>query len=573
MVDDNRTLWKYILFSALTGGIYGFYFIYKLARDVNVICEGDGEVTPGLWKYILFGICTLGIYDLYWMYKLADRLQFNASRYGTAFSENGATVLKWTVFGILLVGIGPFVSLYIIIKNTNILAEKYRMGVSADSGEEKDSGDEKTAGSEFKCPKCGHENEKYTLFCSECGAKLEWSDQQETPEKAANRVWIPVICVCVIAGLAFLLYLSYFFSWISPGKNLASCVGKKLSVVKMMHHVEDEDDMIYYIDDYVLEVDPDTDIVKTIGKTQGKERGAEKYNIQGIFYNQSQKEAKKRLKNNFVSLGEVGYMPKGKPDYILSVRYDQKKVSGLSFVYWKQKEREEEWIKEAESAEEAGDYGTACTYYEAIASMDVEQKLEECSYSYAKELYDKGAYLDAKKYFNKLTSASYQDEKEEHLQKINDLISVFNLDGQDTDERSTWYEDGAGTMDSQANLVFDEVSIEMYQDESNAYVVESWEAEKGSGSDSADSAWYQLKLRRLSDDSTWDAVMGIHVLDTSMYHDVYNVSELRVVTPEDDVDLSEEWTGLGTRVVRTVTKVYTNSQEYNEQHKRLNELR
>lgn len=572
MVDDNRRLWKYIIFSALTGGIYGFYFIYKLAKDVNVICEGDGQETPGLWKYILFGVCTVGIYDLYWMYKLADRLQINASRYGTVFSENGATVLKWAVFGLLLVGIGPFVSLYIIIKNTNILAEKYRMGAAVHNSEEKDFGNEKAGVLDFKCPKCGHENEKYTLFCSECGAKLEWSDQQETYEKSTNKVWIPITCGCAIVGLALLLYLAYFFSWISPGRNLASCVGKKLSLVKIMHHVEYEDDIAYYIDDYMLDVDTDTNIVKSISKTNGEKRAVEKYNIEGIYYNQSQKEAKKCLKDHFVSLGAVGYIPKGKSDYVFSVRYDQKKVNGLSLTYWKQSERESEWLEEAELAKEAEDYGTACVYYEAIVGMNVKEDLEECRYSYAKELYDKGAYLDARKYFNKLTSDLYEDEKETCLQKINELVSIFNLDGQDVDQRSTWYEEDAGTMGSQINLIFDEDSLDLYQGDSNAYAVESWKAENESDSDSADNAWYQLVLRRLSDDSTCNAAIGIHVVDTSLYQDVDYVSCLSVAVPEDDIDRSQKWT-LGARIYRTVTKVYTNSKEYNEQYQKLNELR
>lgn len=128
MVDNKRALWKYIVFSALTCGIYGLYFIHKLAKDVNIICWGDGQETAGLGKYILFGILTCGIYDLVWLYKVGNRLKANDERYGVMLSGDGSTVILWTIFGSLLCGIGPLVAYNIIIRNTNILAERYLCG-------------------------------------------------------------------------------------------------------------------------------------------------------------------------------------------------------------------------------------------------------------------------------------------------------------------------------------------------------------------------------------------------------------------------------------------------------------
>ncbi|MGN1406265.1 MAG: DUF4234 domain-containing protein, partial [Erysipelotrichaceae bacterium] len=62
----DRSIWLYILFNILTCGIYGLYFVYDLARDVNIICSDDGESTPGLIVYILLCILTCGIYNIYW---------------------------------------------------------------------------------------------------------------------------------------------------------------------------------------------------------------------------------------------------------------------------------------------------------------------------------------------------------------------------------------------------------------------------------------------------------------------------------------------------------------------------
>jgi len=125
MVQNNRSLLKLILLSIVTCGIYDLFFIHTLARDVNIICGADGKNTPGLLKLWLFSILTCGIYAYIWYYNLGNRLAESAPRYGLTFAENGTSVLMWMLFGSLLCGIGPFIALNIIIKNTNQLATAY----------------------------------------------------------------------------------------------------------------------------------------------------------------------------------------------------------------------------------------------------------------------------------------------------------------------------------------------------------------------------------------------------------------------------------------------------------------
>jgi hypothetical protein len=120
----KRGLAGLIIFSIITFGIYGLYWIHSLAKDVNTICEGDGKKTSGLLMYFLLSIITLGIYSLVWLYMLGDRLQDNAPKYNLTFKESGGTVLLWYIFGSIIV-VGPFISLHIIIKNTNALADEY----------------------------------------------------------------------------------------------------------------------------------------------------------------------------------------------------------------------------------------------------------------------------------------------------------------------------------------------------------------------------------------------------------------------------------------------------------------
>ncbi|GHV10663.1 hypothetical protein FACS189491_00610 [Spirochaetia bacterium] len=126
----KRGLAGLILLSIITFGIYGLYWIYKLARDVNSICDGDGKKTGGLLKYLLLGIITFGIYDFVWLYMLGDRLQDNAQKYGLSFKESGGAVLLWYLLGSIII-VGPFIAMYIIIKNTNALAEEFNKKITA----------------------------------------------------------------------------------------------------------------------------------------------------------------------------------------------------------------------------------------------------------------------------------------------------------------------------------------------------------------------------------------------------------------------------------------------------------
>ena len=124
-LKTDRSLLTYILLSIVTCGIYGYYFIYSIASDVNYACEGDGRKTGGLVKFVLLSFITCSIYSWIWYYSLGNRLADNAPRYGLHFQENGTTVLLWLIFGSLLCGIGTFIATYILIKNTNAICMEY----------------------------------------------------------------------------------------------------------------------------------------------------------------------------------------------------------------------------------------------------------------------------------------------------------------------------------------------------------------------------------------------------------------------------------------------------------------
>lgn len=124
-IQTDRNIVMYVLLTLVTCGIYGYYFIYKLAQDVNEMCKEDGQSTPGLGMFILLSLVTCGFYSYYWYYQLGNRLQANAQKYDIVIAENGTTVLLWCVVGLLVCGLGPYIAMHLIIKNTNAMAIAY----------------------------------------------------------------------------------------------------------------------------------------------------------------------------------------------------------------------------------------------------------------------------------------------------------------------------------------------------------------------------------------------------------------------------------------------------------------
>ncbi len=124
-IKTDRGLLKFILLSLITCGIYDLWFIYDLAKDVNIMCEGDGKKTAGLLKMMLLSLVTCGIYSIYWWIAIADRMYLNGPRYNTQVPNKGSSVLLWMLLGLFCLQFLLFVAYYQVIENANTLAAAY----------------------------------------------------------------------------------------------------------------------------------------------------------------------------------------------------------------------------------------------------------------------------------------------------------------------------------------------------------------------------------------------------------------------------------------------------------------
>lgn len=70
---EKRNIAACVVFTIITCGIYGLYWIYKMNEEINIISKHEDDTSGGL--VILFGIITCGIYYIYWAYKMGDKLK------------------------------------------------------------------------------------------------------------------------------------------------------------------------------------------------------------------------------------------------------------------------------------------------------------------------------------------------------------------------------------------------------------------------------------------------------------------------------------------------------------------
>ena len=123
MIKEDRRLWKLLLFTIPTFGIYNIVFWFQLTRDLNDMNREEKK----LKNYILvlfFSIFTLGIYRWVWFFYLADREQTTGEQLGLRIKPGPGTILFWRLFGTFIL-IGPLVSDYYVIRNMNRLAREY----------------------------------------------------------------------------------------------------------------------------------------------------------------------------------------------------------------------------------------------------------------------------------------------------------------------------------------------------------------------------------------------------------------------------------------------------------------
>ena len=98
---QRRSIGICILLSIVTCGIYMYYWVYKLAEDVNYIRNDPNATSPGM--VLLLTILTCGIYFIYWLYKAGETVDTIRVQQGMAPSSKAIMYLLLSIFGLSIV--------------------------------------------------------------------------------------------------------------------------------------------------------------------------------------------------------------------------------------------------------------------------------------------------------------------------------------------------------------------------------------------------------------------------------------------------------------------------------------
>ena len=131
-LSTNRGLFKYIVLSILTLGIYGIVVMSVISSDINTIASGhDGKKTMH-YCLLIFVVSwlTLGIGVLVWYHRISERIGQELVRRNINYSFGAGTFWGWDILGVLLLCIGPFVYLFKLLKSMNLLCEDYNEGLN-----------------------------------------------------------------------------------------------------------------------------------------------------------------------------------------------------------------------------------------------------------------------------------------------------------------------------------------------------------------------------------------------------------------------------------------------------------
>lgn len=125
-LKTNRGLFKFILLSILTCGIYGLVVMSVASNDINTVASRyDGRrTTHYCLMAFVFSWLTLGIAPFVWYHKISARMGKELTRRGMNYSFGAGTFWGWYILG-SFIGIGPLVYTHKFLKAMNLLCSHY----------------------------------------------------------------------------------------------------------------------------------------------------------------------------------------------------------------------------------------------------------------------------------------------------------------------------------------------------------------------------------------------------------------------------------------------------------------
>lgn len=124
-LKTDRKMWKLMLFSFLTLGIYSIYFFSPLPYELEKILPSRGRqklMNYGAAYFIAY--FTFAIVMVFWQHELAKRVEEALTERGIAYDFNMGDFWGWYFFGSFFL-VGPYIYFHKLCTAMNLLCEDY----------------------------------------------------------------------------------------------------------------------------------------------------------------------------------------------------------------------------------------------------------------------------------------------------------------------------------------------------------------------------------------------------------------------------------------------------------------
>ena len=127
-LKTNKKLWKFLLLSPITFGIYPLVVMSAVSNEINIVASRyDGRKTMHYCLlYFLVAPITCGIASCVWYHRISNRIGAELKRRGVAYNFSAADYWLWGILGSLII-VGPFIYIHKIFKAVNKMNAHYNV--------------------------------------------------------------------------------------------------------------------------------------------------------------------------------------------------------------------------------------------------------------------------------------------------------------------------------------------------------------------------------------------------------------------------------------------------------------
>ena len=124
-LQTNRNMWKLMLLSLLTCGVYSIFFFMPLASDIDQVApKRDRSKTMSFAAAYILAFFTANIVIDVWHYEIASRVEEALEKRQIDYEFTRGDFWGWFFFGSFIL-VGPFVYFHKLCKAMNLLCESY----------------------------------------------------------------------------------------------------------------------------------------------------------------------------------------------------------------------------------------------------------------------------------------------------------------------------------------------------------------------------------------------------------------------------------------------------------------